>query len=91
MLPDDKWATPLNHRHHMQQHDHKAGEMGFWKEVGKDPFATAQRLYAQYLAEGGPGPVKSRKPRARPKKRDQRRSKIASRPDPWPKGRKFGQ
>lgn len=78
MLPDDKWATPLNHRHHMRQHDHKAGEMGFWHEVGKDPFAIAQALYARYLAEGGPGPVKPRKRGHKERPHPVRKAKIQS-------------
>jgi hypothetical protein len=50
--PDDKWALPLRHAHHMAQHRY-GDEVGWWKAHGIDPFATAVRYYKQYGGDGG--------------------------------------
>lgn len=42
--PDDKYALPLCHSDHMEQH--RVGELAFWREVGIDPLKVAERLYA---------------------------------------------
>lgn len=37
--PDDKWALPLKHSHHMAMHDY-GDERGWWEKHGvSDPFA----------------------------------------------------
>ena len=76
--PDDKWALPLKHTHHMAQHEY-GDELGWWAAHGiHDPFALAIRLYKQYGGDGG-RPVPRRttiKPRL---PREQRRT-IPSRP-----------
>lgn len=43
--PDDRYAVPLNRRCHETQHS--MSETRFWSERGLDPFAIADRLYAQ--------------------------------------------
>jgi hypothetical protein len=46
--PDDRWALPLNHFHHMAQHFY-GDELGWWEAHGvADPFALAQEYYARY-------------------------------------------
>ncbi len=40
---DDRWAVPLSHQVHMQQHS--MGEAMFWQRHGLDPFVIASRLY----------------------------------------------
>jgi len=46
--PDDKWALPLKHQHHMAQHDH-GDELGWWAARGvRDPFALAIEYYQRY-------------------------------------------
>jgi hypothetical protein len=49
--PDDKWALPLKHEHHMQQHHfHGGDELAWWKAHGvADPFALAIKYYQRYL------------------------------------------
>jgi hypothetical protein len=43
--PDDRWAAPLCHKHHMQQHD-MGDEEGFWIEVvGINVIALCLDLY----------------------------------------------
>jgi hypothetical protein len=42
--PDDRWAVPLCHRCHMDQH--KRGERVWWEAQGIDPIAVAVLLYA---------------------------------------------
>lgn len=42
--PSDKWAVPLCHRCHMEQHRH--GERIFWEAQRIDPIAVAIGLYA---------------------------------------------
>ncbi|WP_420478281.1 hypothetical protein [Brevundimonas sp. FT23028] len=49
--PSDRYATPLNRRCHELQHS--MSEARFWSERGIDPFAVADRLYAEYRGEGG--------------------------------------
>ena len=49
--PDDRWALPLKHAHHMEQHDH-GHELGWWAARGvKDPFALCLEYYARYQQE----------------------------------------
>lgn len=48
--PDDERATPLCRQHHEEQH--AGNEMAFWRKYGLDPFEVAERLFAEYLAEG---------------------------------------
>lgn len=46
--PDDKWALPLKHQHHMQQHDH-GDELGWWALRGvRDPFALCIEYYQRF-------------------------------------------
>jgi len=44
--PSDRFAVPLNRSCHRTQHS--MSEARFWRERGLDPFAIADRLYAQY-------------------------------------------
>jgi hypothetical protein len=47
--PDDHWALPLKHQHHMAQH-YSGDELGWWAAHGiADPFALAQEYYQRYL------------------------------------------
>ena len=48
--PDDRWALPLCRYHHADQHS--MNERQFWKLVGLDPLATAERLFAEYSNPG---------------------------------------
>jgi len=49
--PDDKWALPLLHRHHMAMHDH-GDEVGWWAAHGvSDPFSMCLRYYKAYRKE----------------------------------------
>lgn len=49
--PDDKWALPLKHAHHMNQHQH-GYELGWWKIRGiADPFALCIEHYERYQKE----------------------------------------
>lgn len=51
--PDDKWALPLKHNHHMQQHSY-GDELGWWLSKGiGDPFRLCQWYYAAYGGTGG--------------------------------------
>ena len=51
MKPDDRWALPLKHFHHMTQHDY-GDELGWWLAHGvKDPFALCIAHYERYLRE----------------------------------------
>lgn len=99
--PDDKWALPLRHDHHMAQHEW-GDEVGWWNAHGIDPFERAQRYYARYLSQrpaepaGAPSATRPRKPKARAKAAGRprqpapwpkKRGKIPSRP--FPSGRKF--
>jgi len=42
--PHDKWALPLCHDDHAQQH--KIGELQFWYDAGISPLLVCTRLYA---------------------------------------------
>jgi hypothetical protein len=49
--PDDKWALPLLHSHHMLQHQH-GDELHWWALHGvADPFALCLRYYEAYQRE----------------------------------------
>jgi hypothetical protein len=46
--PDDIWALPLLHSHHMRQHSH-GDEVGWWAAHGiHDPWALCLRYYRAY-------------------------------------------
>lgn len=45
--PSDRFAVPLNRSCHMTQH--AGSEARFWSDRRLDPFAIADRLYAEYL------------------------------------------
>lgn len=51
--PSDRFAVPLNRACHMTQH--AGSEARFWSERGLDPFAIADRLYAEYRGEPAEG------------------------------------
>jgi hypothetical protein len=42
--PEDRWALPLCHWCHMTQHS--MGERAYWDQLGIDPIAVAQALFA---------------------------------------------
>lgn len=44
--PSDRFVVPLNRACHTAQHS--GSEAGFWSARGLDPFAIADRLYAEY-------------------------------------------
>lgn len=48
--PSDRWAVPLCSGCHREDRDaqHGGGERRFWERVGADPFAVAERLYAEF-------------------------------------------
>src|SRR4029077_1910418 len=49
--PDDRWALPLRHRHHMAQHEW-GDELGWWSAHGiADPFALCLKYYRRYTKE----------------------------------------
>jgi hypothetical protein len=51
--PDDRWALPLKHAHHMGQHA-EGDELKWWADHGiKDPFALCIRYYKLYGGDGG--------------------------------------
>lgn len=76
--PSDKWALPQCRPCHRTQHSQ--AELEYWHARGIDPFALAQKYYAQYLAHGG-GVKKPRKKRTtiRPRLPKEQRAKIRSR------------
>jgi hypothetical protein len=46
--PDDKWALPLKHAHHMEQHAY-GNELEWWSRHGvDDPFALCLHYYKNY-------------------------------------------
>jgi hypothetical protein len=45
--PDDKWALPLKHMHHMALHAH-GDEVGWWGAHGLDPFELCIEYYARF-------------------------------------------
>lgn len=57
--PDDKWALPLKHMHHMAQH-YSGNELEWWAAHGvDDPFALCIDYYRRYknitgATNGGP-------------------------------------
>ncbi len=73
--PDDRFATPLCTYHHRLQHN--MNEEQFWREYGEDPFAIAERLYAEYGGTGGKPRVKRKT--VKPRKPKEQRAKIRSR------------
>ena len=44
--PDDRWAVPLCRHHHEIQH--RMNERMFWRKCCRDPFETAERLFAEF-------------------------------------------
>jgi hypothetical protein len=49
--PDDRWALPLKHLHHMDQHL-SGDELGWWAARGiADPFALCIQYYRRYHKE----------------------------------------
>ena len=51
MKPDDRWALPLKHAHHMAQHAY-GDEIGWWRDRGvHDPFALCLEYYGRYIRE----------------------------------------
>lgn len=49
--PDDRWALPLTHACHMQQHAH-GNELDWWLMHGEhDPFKLAVRHYRRFKRE----------------------------------------
>jgi hypothetical protein len=52
--PDDRWALPLLHSHHMAQHRHPGGELAWWASRNvTDPFALCHVYYERYMGENG--------------------------------------
>jgi hypothetical protein len=46
--PDDRWALPLKHNHHMAQHAH-GNELEWWAAHGvPDPFELCIEYYTRY-------------------------------------------
>jgi hypothetical protein len=45
--PDDRWALPLKHQHHMAQH-YYGDELGWWEAQGIDPFELCLTYYKRY-------------------------------------------
>ena len=51
--PDDRWALPLKHTHHMAQHAH-GNEVEWWKLQGvENPFDLCITYYKRYLRTKG--------------------------------------
>lgn len=70
--PDDRYAVPMCAWHHAEQHG--MNEVAFWG--ARDPFAIAERLYAEHGGDGG-RPKAKRKPK--PRKPKHMRQKIQNR------------
>jgi len=51
--PSDRFAVSLNRSCHEAQHS--GSERAFWSERGLDPFAIADRLYAEYQGQAASG------------------------------------
>jgi hypothetical protein len=67
--PDDKWALPLWHACHMDQHAH-GNEIDWWQFRGiRDPFALAIRHYREF---------RRRHKRAKPNRPRRKMRKIVS-------------
>lgn len=47
--PSDRFAVPLKRACH--EHQHSMSEARFWAQLGLDPFAIADRLYAAYRSQ----------------------------------------
>ncbi len=81
--PDDRWALPLRHDHHMAQHRH-GSELSWWSAHGIEPFSLTMWYYTSYLASRKPAesrPVsRPRKPKVCAKTRQRPRPRA-----PWPK------
>lgn len=54
--PSDRFAVPLNRSCHRIQHN--GSEARFWSERRLDPFAIADRLYAQYQGADRSRPIR---------------------------------
>jgi hypothetical protein len=82
MKPDDRWALPLKHAHHMAQHAH-GDELGWWRAHGvNDVFALALDHVARYLKENPDAPA----PRVQKRRRAKmKRTAPRSRPMPGTK------
>jgi surface antigen len=53
MKPDDRWALPLKHNHHMAQHAH-GNELEWWAAQGvENPFDLCVTYYKRYLLTKG--------------------------------------
>jgi len=53
--PDDRWALPLKHAHHLRQHAY-GNEVEWWSLQGvSDPFELCRQYYFRYqkLKQGG--------------------------------------
>lgn len=81
--PDDRWVTPLcgpdltTNRPGCHARQHEVREIDFWMFHGKDPFAIAARLYAEYGGVGGQPRQKRKTVKPRPLKH--MRQKIQNR------------
>lgn len=75
--PDDKWALPMCHPHHVQQHS--MNEMVFWKLHKINPFRLARLYFYKGVISGNSKPS-STKPKSRTKKSQRPKPKIPSRP-----------
>lgn len=99
---DDRWTLPgckmvpgVKRGCHGDQH-HAGDEMAYWRSVGIDPHARAERYFAKYVAAGGAAePVQhaARKPprnaKAAPKAHRRAPGGQQGPKKPWPKGRKL--
>lgn len=102
--PDDCWAMPLKHAHHMAQHAF-GDEVSWWHAHGVHPFVRALRYYGRYLQSLGmpfmtidqiKAEIERRKLNQKPRKRTtikprlprEERQKIHGRSS-FPKGRKI--
>lgn len=45
--PDDRWALPLKHAHHMAQHDF-GNELVWWEQHRINPFELAIEMYKRF-------------------------------------------
>ncbi len=73
--PDDRFATPLCRQCHREQHGQN--ETAFWMRYCGDPWAIAERMYAEYGGIGGKPRVKRKM--VKPRKPKEQRAKIRSR------------
>jgi hypothetical protein len=82
MKPHDKHAVPLCAPHHRTGEggvvaQHSMSETEWWGAHRLDPFAIAERLYAEYGGDGGQPKVKRKT--TKPRKPKHLRAKIQSR------------